>query len=170
MKKAMVLMITLVMTGAFAWSQATAKMGVVNSGLIMQKTKRGTAIRLRIEGLKSQKQKQAQTMQQFITKLQKDLTSPALNNATRQKKTGELSQTQLKLKRFYEDTQKELEAKFQKEMIKFQEQVVPLLNEVAKKKGLTMVFDLQRSGLAYVNDAIDITEEVIKAFDTKYPK
>ena len=169
MKKLMTLIIALLLTSAFAWSQV-AKMGVVNSGLIMQKSKRGTAIRMKMEELKSHKKKQAQVMQQFIAKLQKDLTSPALNVTTRQKKTEELSQNQLKLKRFFEDSQKEMETKFQKELLKLQAQVLPLLNEVAKKKNLTMVFDLQRSGLAYVNESIDITDEVIKAFDAKYPK
>lgn len=169
MKKLMILIIVLLLLSAFAWTQ-TAKMGVVNSALIVQKSKRGNSIRLKMETLKNQKKKQAEVMQQFIAKLQKDLTSPALNTATRQKKSEELEQNRLKLKRFFEDSQKELETKFQQELIKLQEQVLPLLNEVAKKKDLEMVFDLQRSGLAYVKQSIDITDEVIRAFDAKYPK
>jgi len=47
---------------------------------------------------------------------------------------------------------------------------MPLIDQIGKSKGFTIVFDITRPGIVYFDPAIDITEEVIKAFDAKYTK
>jgi Skp family chaperone for outer membrane proteins len=57
------------------------------------------------------------------------------------------------------DLQNELQAEFQKKLI-------PIIEELAKEKGLYMIFTAE-SGFAYVHPGLNLSEEVIKRLDTK---
>ena len=48
----------------------------------------------------------------------------------------------------------------------FQKKLMPIIEEVAKEKGLYVVFTAE-AGVAFVHPGLNITEEVIKRFDTK---
>ena len=57
------------------------------------------------------------------------------------------------------DLQNELQGDFQKKLI-------PIIEEIAKEKGLYMIFTAE-SGFAYVNPGLNLSEEVIKRLDAK---
>ncbi|MCP5053667.1 MAG: OmpH family outer membrane protein [bacterium] len=168
MKKSMIIVFTVLFAGVFAFAQA-GKIGVVNSAQILQQTKKGKVIKQKLEKLQKQKQREVQTLQEQIKKLQQDVLSPALNAATKQQKSEELNQKQVTLKRRIEDAQRTLEREFQKELIQLEKQIMPVMQTIGKTKGYLMVVDLQKGGLVYVDQSIDITADVIKAFDAKYP-
>jgi len=136
----------------------------------MQKTKKGKAIKQKIEKLQNEKQQQAQTMQEVIKKLQTELLSPALNDDTRVKKSEELKKKQIALKRYIEDSRRELELELQKDVIEMDKQTMPLLRELGKTNGFTVILETQKSGVLYFDQSIDITAEVIKAFDARFSK
>jgi outer membrane protein len=48
----------------------------------------------------------------------------------------------------------------------FQKKLMPIIEEVAKEKGLYVVFTAE-AGVAFVHPGLNITDEVIKRFDTK---
>lgn len=171
MKKLSVFLLSVLMTGVFAYSQANiGKIGVANFEVIVEKSKKGKAVRAKLENLQKQKQQQAKTMQGQIDKLQKDLLSPALNADTRSRKSEELNRTQLRLKRFMEDSQRELQREFQKELQVIERLLLPIVREIGKTNGYTAIFDLNKGGMAYYNPAIDVTNQVLQAFDAKHPK
>jgi outer membrane protein len=58
-----------------------------------------------------------------------------------------------------QDLQNELQADFQKKLI-------PIIEELAKEKGLYMIFTAE-SGFAYVHPGLNLSDEVIKRLDTK---
>ncbi len=60
----------------------------------------------------------------------------------------------------YQDLQNELMGEFQKRL-------VPVIDEVAKEKGLYAVFSIADSGAAYVHPGLDLSAEVIKRLDAK---
>jgi outer membrane protein len=57
------------------------------------------------------------------------------------------------------DLQTELQGDFQKKLI-------PIIEELAKEKGLYMIFTAE-SGFAYVNPGLNLSDEVIKRLDAK---
>jgi len=57
------------------------------------------------------------------------------------------------------DLQTELQNEFQKKLI-------PIIEELAKEKGLYMIFTAE-SGFAYVHPGLNLSEEVIKRLDVK---
>jgi outer membrane protein len=58
-----------------------------------------------------------------------------------------------------QDMQNELQGDFQKKLI-------PIIEELAKEKGLYMIFTAE-SGFAYVHPGLNLSEEVIKRLDAK---
>jgi outer membrane protein len=61
------------------------------------------------------------------------------------------------------DLQNELQADFQKKLL-------PIIEEVAKEKGLHAVFSIADSGAAYVHPGLNISDEVVKRLDAAAAK
>jgi outer membrane protein len=61
------------------------------------------------------------------------------------------------------DLQNELQADFQKRLL-------PIIEEVAKEKGLHAVFSIADSGAAYVHPGLNISDEVVKRLDAAAAK
>jgi outer membrane protein len=140
---------------------------VVNAQELLAKTKKGIEIQKRLEKLQEKKQAEMQAMQDQIKKLEKEVLSPALNQETREKKGLELQNKRKNLKRFIEDAQNEIQRASKKELVELENAVMPLIEQIGKSKGFTIIFDITRPGIVYFDQAIDITAEVIKAFDAK---
>ena len=62
-----------------------------------------------------------------------------------------------------QDLQNELQGEFQKRLI-------PVIEEVAKEKGLHAVFSIADSGAAYVHPGLNISEEIVKRLDAAAAK
>ncbi len=166
MKKTLVIVITILTLALYTFSEV--KIGVINAQKVIASTKRGKDIQKKLENLSKAKQKKVEAMQMEIKNLEKSLQSPALNTTAREKKAVEIQNKKTKLKRYYEDTQKELRRQYQKEMQKLQKEVMPIIDKIGKSKGFTIVFDLSISGISYFDKTIDITDVVIKEIDTRY--
>jgi outer membrane protein len=168
MRKTFILVVTVLVMSAFAISQV--KIGVVNAQEILAKTKKGIEIQKRLEQLQGKKQQELQAKQDEIKKLEKEVLSPALNDDTREKKGLDLQTKRKDLKRYVEDAQNEIQRESQKELVELEKAVMPLIDQIGKSKGFTIIFDITRPGIVYFDQAIDITPEVIKAFDEKSSK
>jgi outer membrane protein len=62
-----------------------------------------------------------------------------------------------------QDLQNELQGEFQKRLL-------PVIEEIAKEKGLHAVFSIADSGAAYVHPGLNISDEVIKRLDAAAAK
>ena len=60
----------------------------------------------------------------------------------------------------YTDLQNELQGEFQKRL-------VPVIDEVAKEKGLYAIYSIADSGAAYVHPGLDLSAEITKRLDAK---
>lgn len=168
MKRSMILILTVLTLSLFAFSEV--KIGVVNGQDVIQKTKRGQSIRTRLENLGKAKQTQIENLEKDIVALQKDLNSPALNTETKEKKGRELEDKKISYQRVVQDAQKEFQAQQQKEMMTMYNEIMPLIQELGKAKGFSLILDVASSGIAYFDPSIDITNDVIKAVDAKFPQ
>jgi outer membrane protein len=162
-----VLLIAIFVLNAFAFSEV--KIGVINPQEIMNKTKKGIAIQKRLEKLQGEKQQKINAMQDEIKKLQKELNSPALNNEARQRKTLEFQEKQKAFKRYVEDARNEFARESKKEFLNLEKELMPLIENLGRQKGFTIIIDVTRPGIVYYDKAIDITADVVKAVDAKYP-
>jgi outer membrane protein len=167
MKRSFVFICTILTLSLFAFAEV--KIGVINAQEIIAKTKKGQKIQTKLQSLGSAKQKEIDTKKKELEKLQRDLASPALNADTRTKKSREFEDKKIVFNRFVQDAQKTMQEKQQKEMLALYNEIMPLIQDIGKKRGFTLILDLANSGVAYFDQTIDVTAEVIKAVDAKYP-
>ena len=83
------------------------------------------------------------------------------------KKTLDLQNKRIEIKRFAEDAQKESMAAQQKEFESIQRDLMPIIEKIAKEDGYSMILDLNTAGVTYFEPGIDITEKVVKAYDAQ---
>jgi outer membrane protein len=119
--------------------------------LQQQKITEGKAIQQKLDALKQQFSKQRFTLSQ--DKL--DALRQQIENQT------------IKLKRFQDDAQRELDDARKAALDKLQQQIMPIINQVGKEKHLKLIFNKYQSGLVYAADSVDITDEIIRRFNTK---
>jgi outer membrane protein len=148
-----------------------AKTAFINPQRIFQESTEGKAAVTRINTLIQKKQTEGQDRQKALQANQQKLqTSGAvMNEQARAQLEKEIEKQQVDGQRFQQDAQaeiQELQNEVQQEFIK---KVSPLIEAVAKEKGLQMVFDLQNAGLAWWDPGLDLTNDVIKKLDTAKP-
>ena len=92
-----------------------------------------------------------------------------MNEAARSQLEKDIEKQQVDGQRFQQDAQaeiNELQTEVQNDFIK---KVSPIIEAVAKEKGLQLVFDLNNAGLAYFDPSLDLSSEVIKKLDGGKP-
>jgi len=161
MKKTLIIVMAILMLSVFTYSQS--KIGIINAQKLLEQTKKGRSVAQKIENIGKQKQATLKNMQSEIKRLEKELMSPALNDATKEKKALELQNKRTEAKRFIEDTQREMQMMSQQEMVKLQEEIRPIIMRVGKEKGLTVILEI--TAVAYYDPAADITNDIIKIMD-----
>jgi outer membrane protein len=166
-KKTLFSIVSLLILNLFAFSQA--KIGVVNSDKIMQESKRGKQALAKLDNMNKSKQDKIQSLQNEIVTLRKELGSPALNNDTRQNKSQQLEDKQINLQRLVNDTKTEMQREMQNELLAVNNDIMPIIQQIGKSKGFTLILDLNGSGVLYFDNSIDITADVIKEADAKLP-
>ena len=166
-KRTLFSIVTLLILNLFAYSQV--KIGVINSDKIMQESKRGKQALVKLENMNKSKQEKIQSLQNEIVTLRKQLGSPALNAETRQNKSQQLEDKQINLQRLVNDAKTEMQREMQKEFLAVNDDIMPIIHQIGKAKGFTLILDLNNSGVLYFDNSIDITADVIKEADAKLP-
>jgi outer membrane protein len=167
MKKKLFLIFALLALTTFVFSEV--KIGIINPQVVLQNSTKGKEVIERLRSLNLSKQKKYESMQKEIDNLEKEVLSPALNQDTRDKKNMDLQNKRIDIKRFAEDAQKESMAVQQKEFENLQRELMPIIEKIAKGAGFSLVLDLNTAGVTYFEPAIDITDQVIKAYDAQAP-
>ncbi|MEI6614413.1 MAG: OmpH family outer membrane protein [Chrysiogenales bacterium] len=167
MKKKLFVIFAFVVLTAFVFAEV--KIGIINPQGVLQNSTKGKEVIERLRSLGMSKQKKYEGMQKEIDTLEKEILSPALNQDARDKKTMDLQNKRIEIKRFAEDAQKESQSLQQKEFDSLQRDLMPIIEKIAKGAGFSLVLDLNTAGVTYFEPAIDITEQVIKAYDAQVP-
>lgn len=172
MRKAMILavlaaaLVLVPAAGLFA-QQPAAKIAVVDSAKAFQTSAEG-------------KRALAQ-FQERDTKIKADIQKldDAIRALENRLNTGRLTMTQEALaatqsdidkktterKRYEEDATRDMQ-QFQGNIVqRIRGEMIAIIDALAKERGLDLVLDLQTSGAAYANPAIDITDEIVRRYD-----
>jgi len=68
-------------------------------------------------------------------------------------------------RRFQDDADRDLQKARDDAFDAIEKRVLPIIGEIGKENGYTLVFNKYQSGLVYADDKIDITNQVIQRFD-----
>jgi outer membrane protein len=92
-----------------------------------------------------------------------------LKEEVRAEKEEEIESKDVGLQRFQQDTQKDINARKDRAMNALGRKLLPVIEKIAKEKGLQAVQILNSSRDAWIDPALIITEDVIKAYNQANP-
>jgi outer membrane protein len=148
---------------------ADSKIAFVDLNAIAQNSNAGKAAAKQLQDFQTKKVAEIGEKNKQLTAMttRRDSGTGVLNDAAR----AQLDKDIEKLQRDIQFAQQSAQAEFQDLQNDvqgdFQKRLIPVIDEVAKEKGLYAVFTLGDSGAAYVFPGLDLSAEVTKRLDAK---
>ncbi len=154
----------------FSCGYAQSKVGFVNSQDILSGTAEGIKKLAELDEFWVGKQKSFDSMNQEINTLQQNIMAQqrTLDADSLAKMQRDLEQKQKDLTRFQEDSRAEGTQKQNEILQTISQKVQVIIEEYAKSNGLAVIFVIDQSQ-AYVSPKLDVTAEIIKLYDERYP-
>ena len=146
--------------------------GLVDIQKVITTIKEGKGVQKTLEKAFNEKKAVLKKDEDKIKKAQEDYKkqSMVLADAARMTKEREIQESMMKLQTKTMEYQKEIQ-KMEQDMKKpILEKLRPIIDEVSAAKEVDMTFELSAAPIVYAKTKIDITDEVIKAYDKKNPK
>jgi Skp family chaperone for outer membrane proteins len=148
---------------------AGAKFAFVNLQAIAQLTTDGKAAATKVNALAQKKQtegaEKSKALEANRSKLQTG--GALLNEAARVQLEKEIERQQVDGQRFEQDAQAELNELQQQLQQEFQKKLLPILEAIAKEKGIQVLFSAGDAGAIWIEPGIDLTLEAVKRMDTR---
>ena len=151
--------------------QAGLKYAYINVQQIAAESVEGRAANERVKALNDQKVKELNDRNRQLQATQQkiDQGGSVLNDAARGQLQADLERQQRDIQRFTEDAQQDVAALQQQLQEEFQRKLNPIIDRVAKEKQVHMIFSAGDSGLVWADPTLNLTPDVIKAFDASSP-
>ena len=148
-------------------AQGSLNVAVIDVERILLESNRGQAALQEIEALRKQKQQEGQAMQQELTDLQARLNEGRLSLSEDRlaELRKQIEDKAIALQRFNDDATRELTKKRNEVLDQIERSVFPVINEIGKEGGYTLIFNKYNSGLVYADEAVDITARVIERYN-----
>jgi len=144
------------------------KIGVINVERLVQESALGKEAFNRVKKLNDQKKDEADKLSKELRDMEQKLADQgsALADDKRESLQKTYQEKAIAFKRFQDDANRDLEAAQKKELADLEKRVFPVINQVGKEKGYTLILNKFQSGLVYADDSVDVTDEVLKVFNT----
>jgi len=152
---------------SFSFAQAQAKIAVVNSQDVLEKSIEGKRVLNQLAEQDKKNQDQLAKLDEEIRKLETRLNTQrlTLSEEALLQLNSDLTKKRTERTRLSEDMARDMQELQYRLYTRLQNELIPIIEQIGKEKGFDLILDLGRSGAVYVNPAIDITEEVIKRYD-----
>lgn len=170
---ASVLMVALavgLMTGAQA--QEPLRIGVLDVRKVILDSKPGQAHRAERDKLVKERREQIAKEEAAIRALQEKLDKDKLVLTDKQKeqKQKEINDKIAVFQKAAQEAQQDLAKRDNEALARFEAALRGIVGDVAKQEKLSFVIDRNQSGLVWVDEPVDITEKVMKAYEAKSAK
>jgi outer membrane protein len=144
------------------------KYAYVNVQMVAAQSSEGKAAADKIKALQDQKVRELNERNKALQTAQQKLDQGGgvLSDAARGQLQTEIERQQRDIQRFTEDAQQDVTNLTQQVEDDFQRKLMPVIDKVAKEKQVHFVFNSVNSGLVWADQGLDLTAEVIMAFDS----
>ena len=144
-----------------------AKIAVIDVTRIMTESKRGQAVVAELEKLQLEKRDELEALTKEATDLRNRIQEGrlSLTEGALSELEAQLQEQTLALERAREDAQRDLQQMQATDIKKVEDDVMPIIQEVGKELGFTLIFNKFQSGLVYATDDVDITDLILQRFD-----
>lgn len=165
LKKTFVMFMVL---AAAVTASAQIKVAVIDVQRVVTESDSGKEALGKLKGLQDSKIAEGQKLQKELDGLKAQLSKQrfTLSDDKIEAMGKQIQAKGIELKRFQDDAQRDLDDARRSALGGLEQRILPVINTISKEKGMTLVFNKFQSGLVYADDAIDITDEVIRRFNT----
>jgi len=171
--KAMVGVFLMVLAAVSLAQQApNLTVAVIDVQQIVQESAAGKEAMARLKKLTDEKMAEGRKLAEARQALEKQLTTqgPTLSDEKRSELAKQIEDKEIEMRRFDEDARAVLDEARRKELDALERQIMPIINELGRELKLQLIFNKYQSGLVYADDAVDITDQVLRRFNTRVTK
>jgi outer membrane protein len=147
---------------------AQVKIAVIDVQRVVTESDPGKEALGKLKQLSDAKVEEGRALQQELAALQEQMQKQrfTLSEEKLAEMTKQIEDKSIALKRFEDDAQRELNTARQQTLGGLEQKIMPIINAVGQDQGFTLIFNKFQSGLVYADEAIDITDDVIRRFNT----
>jgi outer membrane protein len=151
-----------------SWGWSAVKVGIVDMEKALQSVKKGKDAKARLEKKFNQKKAQFEKQKKEFDKAQEDFKkkSVVLSDKAKNEQMMELQQKFAELQQLNQQAQVEMQQEEVKETQPIVKGLTELMPTVGKEAKVDVVFEA-KAGLLYAADSVDITDQLVKAYDKK---
>ena len=148
---------------------AQVKIAVINMQKVVRKSVAGQKAMEKLNKKLQNLQKQLRAKQDESNAFKEDIEKkgPLMNEAARAEKEREYKKAFRDLQDEKEDAQFEMRQAETKSMEPILKELEKVVNRIGEEGGYTLILDKNMPGIYFINSDVDITEEVIKAYDNQ---
>jgi outer membrane protein len=162
------------MDSMFLASGAFAKVAVgkVDVQKVLVTVAQGQSVRDQLKKSFDEKQKVLKEEEDKIRKLQDDYQKKAsvLNDKEKSKKEKEIQDRIVAIQQKTANYQKEIQEMENKLKMPLLEKIKAIVDDVAKNAEIDLVYEAATSPIIYAKEEKDLTDEVVKLYNKKFPK
>ena len=151
---------------------ASVSVGKIDVQKVLISVNQGVAVRDQLKKSFDEKQKILKDEEDKIKKLQDDYSKKAsvINDKEKSKKEREIQEKIIAIQQKTSAYQKEIQEMEQKLKTPILERVKQIVDEVSKSAEVDLVYEAATAPILYAKSEKDLTEEVIKSYNKKFPK
>lgn len=148
-------------------AMAEVKIGYVDMQKAIQSTKAGKKARASLEKEFKAKEKQLKKKEEELKKMSEDLQKKAalLSESARKKQAESFQREMLKFRQDVSQSQQSIAEKERKMTEPIIKKMYQAIDSIAKKENYTMILEKREQNILWAAKQVDITDEVVKAFE-----
>lgn len=175
MKKSIIVPAVLIVAAMFtcsAFAADAAKIGVVSFEKILKESSAGKVMQKDLKAKLDELQAKLQTEEKKVKDMSAALEREALvlSAEKRLERQRELRDKADDLKKMNADYSQEMKILQNNRMNQIQKDVFDIANKLGKAQGYLLIFEKKVAGVVYAADKVDITDKVIKEYNSIYAK
>jgi Skp family chaperone for outer membrane proteins len=150
-----------------AFAQEGSKLGAINSQEVLEKSSEGKKALAQLQAADKRFSDQIAQLDEQIKQLQNRLQAQRLT-LTVEAAAGiqaDIQKKQTDRQRAVEDATQSMQQLQATTLSQVQSDLMPIIEQIRKDKGLDLIFDVTKGGTVFFNPAIDLTAEVIRRYD-----
>jgi outer membrane protein len=147
---------------------AQSKVAVIDVQRVVAESDPGKEAIQKLKAISDAKIQEGQAMQQEMATLQDQYNKQrfTVSEERMAEMSKELEDKNIVIRRFEDDAKRELDEVRRRELGGLEERILPIINQIGMEEGITLIFNKFQSGLVYADEAVDITDDVIRRFNT----
>lgn len=148
---------------------APPRVAVIDVQQVVEQSAAGKEALARLKKLNDEKVAQGAKLVSELEALQKQLATQRATLTEERLKSlqKQIEDKQVDIERFRDDAEDFLDEARRKELQELEKRIMPIINEIGRERKLHLIFNKFQSGLVYADDAVDITDEVLKRFNVQ---